>query len=147
MQTTSVMESYGQLCDFKGQMIYLIINHTYSPSLKKLITLLVVHSFKHCIYTCNIHGEINSMHRWYWQKWFIDFLLPCFWWLGFLFFNKGSLFKCIVPLRTFSIHGTFPLRKSFYIVVKDYFDFLNVLHTKKKNGLLKSSLGNQNKFF
>jgi len=28
MQTTSLMESYGQLCDFRGQRIYLIINHT-----------------------------------------------------------------------------------------------------------------------
>ncbi len=42
MQTTSVMESYGQLCDFRGQIIYFIINRIYSPSLKKLITVLVI---------------------------------------------------------------------------------------------------------
>ncbi len=29
---------------------------------------------------------------------------------------------------------TFPLSKRFYIVVKYSLDFLNVLHTKKKNG-------------
>ncbi len=38
----------------------------------------------------------------------------------------------MVPRRTFNIHATFPLHKSFFTVEKSDLDNLNVLHTKKK---------------
>ncbi len=57
----------------------------------------------------------------------------------------------MVPQRTFTIHGTFSFHNRFFTVEKGPLDYLNVLHTKIffifKNGLLKGSLGNQNRFF
>ncbi len=43
----------------------------------------------------------------------------------------------MVPWKTFNIHGIFSFHKRFFIEEKVNFNFLNILHTKKKEIILR----------